>query len=174
MKYRNLVFSTLLILISANTFGQKKNDHIKIGHVFYISLPEYMNRTVGINDFASVEFEDSIKDIGGFIVVDKKEDILLAKKYYSSIEQFFNNYIHTFSIRKIEEVFNKTTKKINGKNFIECDMSYTDEASGIDIYYFLAVVETDCCYYKFLCYSKLENSEEYKPVFQNILFSIKE
>lgn len=66
------------------------------------------------------------------------------------------------------------SKKIGTTNFIETDVSYYDNDSKVEIYYFVGIVETANAYYKVLCWGTLETKDTYKPDFQKIFYSLKD
>jgi hypothetical protein len=156
------------------TFSQASKEYT-VGHQFYVSLPDYMNRTVGLNNAASFQFKNLIKDVAGFIVEDSKEELRLAEMNYASINEFYEDFIKDFlkdeEQRTISPILSQTK---GGINFIECDATYKDKDSDLEIYYFVGIVETNSFYYKVLCYGTVENKDKFKPDFQKILYSIKD
>jgi len=175
MKSKIAILTTTLVLITSTTFAQKTMKEYKAGHVFYVSLPDYMSKTSGQNDDAVIQFKNTIKDIAGFIIEDNKEELSLVDMKFSSINDFYDNFIKTFLIkqknRKISEPVSQT---IGDNKFIEIDATYFDKDAKMDIYYFVGIVETKDAFYKVYCYGNLEAKDKYKADFQKILYSIKD
>lgn len=172
----NKIFTILTtILISTMCFSQTTFKEEKAGHIFYVSLPDYMSKTVGLNTSATIQFKNTVKDIAGFIIEDNKEELRLAEMNYTSINEFHEDFIKDFLIDEDKRNVSKPQiKKIGETNFTECDVSYYDKDSKIEIYYFVGIAETSSAYYKLLCWGELENKDKFKADFQKILYSIKD
>ena len=109
------------------------------------------------------------------IIEDNKEELKLAEMNYSSLNEFYDDFIKDFLMDEDKRKISKPQIKNVGKlNFIESDASYYDKDSKLEIYYFIGIAETSSDYYKVLCWSTLENKEKFKSDFQKILYSIKD
>lgn len=175
MKKTFLIIAVILTSMITTTFAQTSLVEYKAGHVFYVSLPNYMSKTMGLNDAAIIQFRNSIKDVAGFIIEDNKEELAIADMVFSSIDDFYGNFIKNFLVdlneRKITEPLSKT---IGETKFIECDASYVDTDSKMGIYYFVGIAETKDAFYKVLCFGSSENKDIFKADFQKILYSIRD
>lgn len=168
-------FTSTLILVFTMSFAQTALKEYKVGHIFSVSLPDYMSKTTGLNTSASIQFKNTIKDVYGFVIEDIKEELQLVEINYSSLNEFYEDFIKDFA--KDEEKRNVSepqSKKSGGTNFMECDVSYYDKESKIEIYYFVGLAETPSAYYKILCWSTLENKDKFKTDFQKTLYSLKD
>jgi hypothetical protein len=175
MKRTIAIFSSILILVTTMTFAQSNIKEYKAGHVFYVSLPDYMSKTTGINDAAVIQFKNTIKDVAGFIIEDNKEELTLAQMTFSSIIDFYDYFIKDFLVNeKKRNISQAVSKTIGETKFIECDASYYDKDSKLEIYYFIGIAETKDAFYKVLCYGSLENKDKFKADFQKILYSIRD
>jgi hypothetical protein len=175
MRIKIAILSITLFFISSISFSQTTFKEQKAGHIFYVSLPEYMNKTVGLNTSASLQFKNSIKDIAGFIIEDNKEELKLAEMNYSSISEFYEDFIKDFLIDEEKRNISKPIiKNIGGINFVECDATYYEKESKLDLYYFVGIAETSSSYYKVLCFGSLADKDKYKADFQKILYSLRD
>ena len=175
MKKSITLFTTILVLITTSVFAQTTMKEFKVGHIFNISLPAYMSKTIGLNAAAGIQFKNEEKAVYGIVIEDTKEDLLLAEAPYTSIDNFFKDFITDFV--KGEEKRTESapiTKKAGTTNFVECDVSYYDKESNLEFYYFVGIVETPTSFYKVLCWTLLENKAAYKADFQKILYSLKD
>lgn len=169
----------LLILALALTFYSgihaQAVQEIKVGHIFYVTIPDYMTRTTGINSAAAVQFKNTVKDIAGFVIEDNKAELKLADLHYASLDEFYESFIKDFLAdqekRKISKVESRT---IGDRKFVWCDASYYDKDAKMDIYYFVGIVETKDAYYKVLCYGGMDSKAKYRNDFEAILFSVKD
>lgn len=175
MKKKAAFFTSSLVLVITLNFAQSSVKEYKVGHIFNIVLPDYMSKTTGLNTSASIQFKNTIKDVYGFVIQDNKEELRLAELSYTSLNEFYEDFIKDFV--KDEEKRNVSkpqSKKTGETNFMECDVSYYDKDSKIEIYYFIGLVETPSAFYKILCWSTLENKDKFKTDFQKTLYSLKD
>ena len=164
-----------LVLMTTTTFAQTAVKEYKAGHVFCVNLPEYMTKTTGMNAAAGIQFKNEIKDIAGFIIEDNKEELAIAGMSFSSIDDFYQNFIKDFLNDKPNKKFAKPVMQTIGKtNFINCDVSYFDEESKVEIYYFVGIAETKDAFYKVLCFGSMDSKAKFKADFQKILNSIRD
>ncbi len=164
-----------LLFVSASLFSQSNFKEQKVGHIFHISLPEYMTKTIGLNSSASIQFKNTVKDVAGFVIEDNKEELRLAELNYSSLNEFYEDFIKDFLEGEDKRAISSPkANKIGKVSFIESDASYYDKESNLEIYYLVGIAETESAYYKFLCWTSLGNKDKFKADFQKSLYSIKD
>lgn len=172
MKLINCLSISVFIFCSSLSFSQNFNEHTA-GHTFKIQLPDYMNKTLGLNDNATVQYKSAVKDVYGFVIVDTKEDLELVEMNFFSITEFYENFIQTFlEGEENRQISNPITKTIGDRNFLESDASYYDKDANVNVFYLTGVVETKRAYYKVISWSTPENKEKFKSDFQRILYSV--
>lgn len=172
---KNIFLLSALILVTVPAISQTVLKEYKAGHVFTVSLPDYMSKTVGINTYSAIQYKSEVKDVYGFIIFDTKEELGLAELNYASIKEFYDNFIEGFlddqENRKVSE---PSTQVKAGINFIECDFTYFDKDAEMEIYYLVGIVETKKSFYKVLSWSAAEKKDQFKADFQKILYSLKD
>lgn len=128
-----------LVLITSMVSAQTKLKEYKAGHIFNISLPDYMSRTSGLNSASAIQYKSVVKDVYGFVIIDTKEDLSLAEMTYVSINEFYEDFIPGFLAdqenRKVSEP--KYIKK-GEINFVESDVTYFDKDANAEILYLLS------------------------------------
>ena len=170
-----LVFLFVYGLISTHCYSQTKMTEYKAGQIFYVSLPEYMSRTIGLNSSATIQYKNAVKDVYGFVIVDSKDEMALADLKYSSINEFYDDFIKDFLADEEKRKISKPVYTTKGEiNFVECDASYYDQDAKAEIFYLVGIVETKSTYYKVLSWVLADNKEKFKPDFQSIIYSIKD
>lgn len=154
--------------------GQTTKEYTA-GHTFIISLPDYMSKTVGLNNAAAIQYKSAVKDVAGFIIFDTKEELALAEMNFTSSKEFYESFIEDFLVeqenRKVSEAISKSK---DGINFIEADLTYYDKDAEIEIYYLIGIVETKKSFYKILSWSAAEKKNTFKSDFQKILYSLRD
>lgn len=164
-----------LLFLVTNAFSQSLTKEIKIKRSFELTVPNYMNRTVGLNDVASLQFKNTVKDIYGVVIEDDKEELVLAELNYSSINEFVEETIKTFLENESSKKISSPLFKKNGEiNFAEFDASYFDDELKVEVYYLFGIVETKSTFYKVLLWCGGSEKEKYKEEFRKILYSFKE
>ena len=174
--YIFIISSFVLSVFLINKLGaQSTMIEVKAGHSFTISLPSYMSKTTGLNSAATLQYKSLVKDVYGMVIVDTKEELTLAELNFTSIQDFYDNMMSEFLVgeekRKISEPISKTLGAIK---FMECDASYYDKESDIEINYLVGIVETEKAFYKVLSWSDLKNKAKFKEDFRKILYSLKD
>ncbi|MBC5841060.1 MAG: hypothetical protein K2Y30_07135 [Flavobacteriaceae bacterium] len=164
-----------ITLFSVAAKSQTKFNVQKAGNIFDISIPDYMTRTIGLNDVATVQYKNSVKDIYTIVIEDSKEELTIADIFYTSLQEFQEEFEADFIKDEEKRTSSKpifTTK--NNINFAEYDVSYYDKELKIDVYYLVGIAETKSHFYKILSWTNLENKEKFKTDFQKILYSLKQ
>lgn len=175
MKKAAFLLTAAFAAITTLSIAQPVMKEYKAGHVFYVSLPEYMSKTYGLNSSSVIQYKSVVKDVYGFIIEDNKEELGLAEMHYSSLKEFYEDFIKDFlkdeSKRKISA---PVYKKVGDISFVECDATYYDNEAKSDIYYLVGIVETKDSFYKVLSWAAAENKEKFKADFEKILYSVRD
>lgn len=175
MKRLLTIISSFFLFTGTTAIAQTVQKEYKVGHVFTVSLPGYMNKTTGLNSSSAIQFKSSIKDVYGFIIEDGKEELRLAEINFTSVNDFYENFIQDFlKDQEKREVSKPKTQSIGSTNFIESEVTYYDKDAKGDLYYFIGIAETKTYYYKVLCWVVVENKDKFKADFQKILYSLKD
>jgi hypothetical protein len=176
MKLRRIQITLMTVLFfSLTVFAQTNMKNYTAGHTFEVSIPDYMTKTTGLNDAATFQFNNSVKDIAGFIIFDTKEELEIAGLKYTNAQEFYESFIKDFLAKeKNRKISEPKIQTIGDINIVECDASFYSKESKTEIYYFVGVVETKKAFYKLLCLGGIDSKEKYKADFQKILYSIKD
>lgn len=175
MKKIIATLSLILVLTTSNLLAQTNLKEYKVGHVVSISLPDYMSRTVDVNNSSIIQYKSTVKDVYGFIIEDNKEELALAEINYSSINEFCEDFAKDFLKDEKKRTFTYPEYQKKGDiNFAEYDATYYDKEAKAEIYYLVGIVETKTSYYKVLSYTSKENKDKFKADFQSILYSLKD
>jgi hypothetical protein len=169
------LLAAALCLLTMNAFSQTTLKEYKAGHIFYVSLPDYMKKTSGLNSSSTIQYKNTVKDVYGFIIEDNKEELELSEITYSSLTEFYDEFIGDFLKDEEKRVVSKPKTQVKGAiNFIEADVTYYDKEAAMDIYYLVGIVETKSAYYKVLSWTSAANKDKFKADFQKILYSVRD
>lgn len=163
----------MLCFITNCLHAQTEMKPYVAGHVFKVSLPNYMKRTIGYNDDAAIQFKNSVKDVYGFIIEDNKAEMELAEIVYASINEFYIDFSKDFLADEKKRTSTLPTENKTGDvKFIYNEVSYYDKEAKSMITYFVGIAETKDAFYKMLCWTTTDNKDLYRNDFEKILFSI--
>lgn len=145
----------------------------KAGHLFEISLPSYMERTVGQIDASAVEYRNQANDLYGYVTFDTKENLKLTKQKYASILEYQETLLKNFIKDKEKRIVSKPLSQRRGNiNFIETEVTFHNKETNDDFYYLIGAVETKTTFYRIISWSLAKNKNKFKVDFQKILYSI--
>jgi hypothetical protein len=172
---KKISIALLLVVFSFNSFSQTNLKPVTVGHPVTISIPDYMNRTTGINSSAIIQYKSEVKDIYGFVIEDAKDEMKMAEVNFANAMEFYEDFIGDF-VKGEERVIQSKpiSQQKAGINFIEADVSFYDKDAETEIYYLIGIVETKTSFYKVLSYCTLESKAKFKADFQKILYSLKD
>ncbi|CAD0001852.1 hypothetical protein [Flavobacterium chungangense] len=175
MNKKIIIIIIALAFIGTGVTAQTKMKEYKAGHVFNISLPDYMNKTAGINTSSAIQYKSEVKEVYGFVIFDTKEELGYLELNYNSINDFYEDFMKDFlTDEDKKEISKSVSKKIGENNFIESDATYFDKDANMEIYYLIGIVETKKAFYKVLSWTSKEKKDTFKADFQKILYSLKD
>jgi hypothetical protein len=175
MKKNGILFSLFLIMTGLSATAQTVFKEYKVGHPIFISLPDYLNLTAGLNASATLQYKNEVKDVYGFVIEDNKEEMGYMDMKFGSVDEYYEDFMKGFTKEMEKMNLSKPLVSKKGENtFIETDLSYYDAEAKLEIYYLVGIVETKTAYYKVLSWSSAENKDKFKADFQKILYSFKD
>lgn len=175
MNRKITIFMMALTFMSTAVIAQTKLKPYKAGHIFDISLPDYMNKTAGLNTSAAIQYKSEVKEVYGCVIYDTKEELGYIELNYTSVDDFYNDFMKDFLTDEEKKSISKpVSKKIGDINFIETDASYFDKEANMEIYYLVGIVETKKAFYKVMSWTSKDKKDTFKADFQKILYSLKD
>jgi|SRR5688572_25958263 len=175
MKTKITLLTAIMAFILSVSVAQTPVKEYKAGSIFFVSLPDYMSKTIGLNSAASIQYKNTVKDVYGFVIIDNKEEMALADLKYGSINEFFEDFVKSFLEGEAQRKISTPQYQKKGEvNFVECDATYYDEEMKAEVYYHVGVAETPTSFYKVLSWVLAEHKDKYKADFQNILLSVRD
>jgi hypothetical protein len=147
----------------------------KAGNIFYISVPDYFSRTIGLNSAATVQYQSILKDVYSVVIEDPKETLALDGLKFNAINEFYEEFVKVFVKDKAILASIKPKYQVkDGISFAECEVVFQPGDSMPAIYYLIGMVETKNCFYKVVSWTLPENKDKYREDFQKILYSIRD
>lgn len=172
MKYKILLILFGTLLLNNLIFSQgTKYSPVKVGHIFNISFPNYMTRTYGLNNAASVQYMNIEKEAYTIVLDDEKEEITLAGIQINNLNSYYDFFISNFDMDSAV-VLSKSEIQINKNNSIQCELS--SEVEGAKIYYYITLIETKEYYYSIISWTLFEQKDKLIVDYKKIAESLKE
>ncbi|OYU96004.1 MAG: hypothetical protein CFE21_06220 [Bacteroidetes bacterium B1(2017)] len=175
MKKLSLLVVALIALSTSKILAQTALRAEVVGHQFHITVPDYMIRTIGINDAASVQFKNDAKDVYSFVIEDSKADLLLVDMKFSSAKEFYDNFIKDF-VKDMKGIVQTTPKEFTkeGVKYVQTELSYYDKEVKGKIYYNITIAETKDYFYKILSYTSEANKATLREDLTNLATTIRD
>ena len=113
---RNL-FVLLASFICINLYAQASLSEKKAGHVYYLSIPDYMLKTYDLNDVATLQYKNAAKEAYTIVIEDSKEQLEALGIKYTDAEDFLNSFLGDYN----KEVKNRKVTSV--KNLRQMEIS---------------------------------------------------
>ncbi len=159
------------LLLSLTVFSQQK---IKGAESFSLIIPEGFQRTIGLNDYAAVQFESIYpKPISyGFLIYEHKDELRLADAKLDMIEYTLNSIEPYTGQKAFKYIKQPYISYEHGFNFAYAEFETNESESG-HIYFLQTVIETKEFIYQILQYCAYEDRDLIKSDFVKIVNSFK-
>jgi len=152
--------------------GQNFSEQ-KVGHIYYISVPDYMTKAFDINDAASCQYQNVEKEAYAIVIDDSKEDLSSLDMTFSGPRHFFDDFIKDYQA-EAEQRQVSTPKEFqqNGIKFLQAEMSYVFEGTGI--FMIITIAETKTHFYKILTWTLSDNKQTLQSDLSRIAVTLRE
>lgn len=164
---------TIILLISSSIliFAQTKFEEKKVGHIYYVSIPDYMLETDQLNDVASLQYQNTLKEAYVIVIEDSKKSLTKAGMGFSGPREFYDSFAKDFfnaddEIGKVKDI------KVNGNYAVQVEVMR--KFNDLDIIYLVTVVETPTHFYKMLAWTLKSNWDSLIGDFKKIANSLKD
>ncbi|WP_372746292.1 hypothetical protein [Lutibacter sp.] len=160
-----LLFS---ININAQNFVSQKG-----GHSYTMDIPRYMMKSFELNDAASLQYQNAVKEAYVITIEDSKEELQSLGMLFLNPTEFLENFIEEYQVNAENRALSPIAEFINnGNNHSQIEMTWTEEGTGF--YMLITVVETKTHFYKVLCWTLAEYKDSLKNDYLTISKSLKD
>ncbi|CAM3285217.1 hypothetical protein NZD85_14040 [Empedobacter stercoris] len=167
---KNIVFICTLLFCST-LFAQQK---IRGAESFVLTIPKDYQRTIGLNDYATIQFESIAPKPNsyGFLIFEHKDELKLADPKLDMIDYTLNS-IEPYTTQNGFKYLKKPYVSYEqGFNFAYAEFETNEPESG-HIYFLQTVIETKEFVYQILQYCSFEDRDIMKSDFVSIVNSFK-
>ncbi|WP_413533321.1 hypothetical protein [Empedobacter brevis] len=164
-----LFIATFFACISI--FSQKK---IHGAESFTLTIPENFQRTVGLNDYATIQFESLTPKPNsyGFLIFEHKDELKLTDSSLDMIDYTLNSIAPYTTQKSFNYIKKPYVAYEQGFNYAYTEFETNEPESG-HIYFLQTIIETKEFVYQILQYCGYENKEIMKSDFVSIVNSFK-
>ena len=173
MKTRTLFL--VLVFFTTTAFSQKMTDY-SFGKPFTISYPTDYAKVYDLNEVASAQLSSETQGKYSIIIQTEKENLKFAKISYANIIEAGNSFANNLKAGLLDDanLLLSDTKEITINNYkasestVQGTFSNSEIGSSADLFYYLAVVETQNYFYQLVFWcsekDKTKNLEEFKKI----------
>ena len=173
MNHTSVIFSLVLLFAGPLSYTQTPVfTEKKVGHVFSVSVPDYLQETSGLNDAASFQYQNEVKQAYTMVIDDAKSGLLSVGIAFTSPEDYYRS-IESFYLAEGDDItlpLQNTT--INGQKAVQ--ISFVRHFDQVDLSYLVTVVETPNYFYQIVSWTTVENGNTLMHDFKKIAQSLKE
>lgn len=143
------------------------------GHEYTLEVPDYLRRTFDLNDVATLEYKNIIKDVYSIVIDDDKEELEALEIEFPSVTDFLLFFVKDYNLEAENRVQSEAVEfENNGNNFSQVELSFTDVEG--DYFMLITAVETKTHFYKIMSWTKLGDRDKYYSDFKRMAKSLKD
>ena len=167
-------FFLIISIILISTTGFAQNFEIKSGgHSYTVDIPEYMTKAFDLNDVATMEYKNIVKETYMIVIEDDKEELTSLGMSFTGASDFLQYFAADYYAgADNREMSNVVEFKSNGHGHAQVELTWSDPE--VDYYMLITAVETETHYYKILCWTLFEFQDQYREDFKRIAKSLKD
>ncbi len=162
----------LTFVFSINSFSQNFLTETG-GNCYSIDIPNYMAKTYDLNDVATVQYKNTLKEAYTIVIEDSKDELKSLSMIFLDSKDFLENFTKDYQIESDSRTISKITEfNSNGNQHAQVEMTWNDENG--EFYMLITTVETNKHYYKILCWTLLEYKDKLRNDYLTISKSLKD
>ena len=171
---RILIGITLIItnILVAEVYSQNFTNQ-QGGHCFTLEIPDYLAKTYQLNDDASLQYMNTLKEAYVIVIEDSKDHLSEVGTKFIDSEDFLINFIKDYQIESDNRKVSKT-KRFEQNDYGHSQVEMTWDNEGNKFYMLITSVESPEHFYKILCWTLFENKKMLKDDFIRISQSLNE
>lgn len=175
------LFTLLFTALASCNSNLDQTKSIKVKNQYSLDIPEALNKVTNLNDDASLQYQNPLKELYIIVIDETKESVNnaislnnLDETYTPDINGYSELLLSNYMDGEIELKQNPVLRDtiINGLKSKVTDIEGNSE--GYDIYWKAAYIEGKNNYYQVLAWTLGSKKEEHKNIMRKMLESFKE
>ncbi len=168
-----IIVGIILMLIATDADAQKFAPQ-KGGHCYTLDIPDYMVRTYGLNDVASLQYQNIQREAYTIVIEDSKHHLESLGVKYSGARDFLEEFVQNYKLEEQNRKLNPIIEFKNNNNaHAQTELEWRDE-NDYAFFMIITVAETKTHFYKIMSWTLQEHKERLKYDFQQIAKSLKD
>ncbi len=161
-----LFFSTLISF--AQQFETKTG-----GHEYTIEVPDYLKQTFDLNDVASLQYKNILKDVYLIVIDDDKKVLESLEINFPNTTDFLQYFVKDYNTEAENRVQSEIVEfENNGNNFSQVELTFKDEAG--EYFMLITAVQTKTHFYKIMNWTKSVEKNIYYADFKRTAKSLQD
>jgi hypothetical protein len=158
------------IIFTPNSLSQNFSAK-KGGNCFNMEIPNYMTETYNLNDAASLQYNNTLKEAYVIAIEDSKDELKSLGMIFINSKDFLENFTKDYQIDSKNRTISEITEfESNENQHAQVEMTWNNEDG--DFYMLITAVETNGHFYKILCWTLLEYKDNLKDDYLTISKSL--
>jgi hypothetical protein len=172
MKQVRVLSALLLVALIWGCSSESEFREVYVNDLYWIDLPSYLDSTAEFNSDASLQYVNKEKAVY-IMVIDQPKAEYEAADMQVSLDDYYGLVALQFSEGKEHSSADEpNTINVNGMRSLQTEA--TGKENTHDIYYKLAVVESESHFYQILVWTLLKQKEKYSNDLQKMIDSFHE
>jgi len=164
------VLGLIVITTGLNAQDVDFNEQ-KVGHVYHVSIPDYMTKSYSLNNAASLQYHNAARETYLIVIEDSKEQLLEAGIPFQDPMEFYEHFEKTFTDNS-SQISLRNNLKIDGNPAVQVEIS--KPFGEYNVHYLVTVIESDTHFYKMLAWTIEPYKDRYWSDFKRIASSFRE
>jgi bifunctional DNA-binding transcriptional regulator/antitoxin component of YhaV-PrlF toxin-antitoxin module len=179
-KFMKKLIILFLVILTFNSCNSKKEEVIKINNNYSITIPSYLTKTNKLNDIASLQYENTSKELY-VIVIDESIEEMQNTLSVNKLTNLYSNDINGYS-DLIMDLFEKQCPPYYKPEILETKIknlptrifTFKAKVNEKDIFYKTAFIQGKKRYYQITTWTLLDKEELNEEKMKKIIFSFNE
>ena len=162
----------ILFLLTFTTKSFSQNFSTKnAGNCFTLEIPNYMAKTYDLNDVATLQYNNTVKEAYVIVIEDSKDELNSLSMIFQNPKEFLESFTKDYQLESKNRTISEITAFESNKNqHAQVEMSWSTEEG--DLYMLITTVETKEHFYKILCWTLREHKDKLKADYLTISKSL--
>lgn len=166
---KTLLLSFCLLLsynLMAQTFSTKTG-----GHCFNLQIPNYLTKTYDLNDVATLQYKNALKEAYVIVIDDSKDALKNSGTVFIDAKDFLQYFTSEYLVLK-EDLIKSEIVEFTSNGNGHAQMEVTWKSENGEIFMILTSVETKEHFYKILTWTMLEFKDTFREDYLKIAKSL--
>ena len=169
---KTIIGSFLLFLATFTSFAQQFETKTG-GHEYTLEVPDYLKRTFDLNDVATLQYKNILKDVYLIVIEDEIKELESLEIDFPSTTDFLLYFVKGYNMEAENRKQSDVVEFENdGNKFSQVELTFEDEAG--EYFMLITAVQTKTHFYKIMNWTKLVEKDIYYADFKRTAKSLQD